>query len=217
MHPPAWTPRGHLPLDQALDTIDQLVVRQSKDWAEVFTDFEAANRYAVVTPDGTLAAMMLERSEGAGGFFLRWFLKAGRPFQMGVYAYETPHAAALWFNRPWTWFLSRIEVSDGQGRPLGVVRQRWAWFRRRFDVEGPDGRPLARIMGPLLRPWTFLIRAPWGERELGRIAKQWPGGFGEFLTDADTYVIAMPEGAALRRLVLAAAVLIDFKYFENRD
>jgi hypothetical protein len=217
MRPPVMMPTTHLPLDRTLDASDRLVVRQAKDWAEVFTDFESANRYALLTPDGALAGMMVERADGAASFFGRWFLKAARPFEMGVYAYESPHFPALWFRRPWTWFLSRIEVADGQGRPLGVIQQRWSWIRRTFDLQAADGRPLARLVGPIWKPWTFVFQAAFGGRELGRIEKRWPGSLGEWVTDADTYLLTPPAGApALRRLALAAAVLVDFKYFENR-
>lgn len=215
--PPARFPSQHLPLAEALDRADRLVVRQSRDWVELVA-FEAANKYALLTPDGALAGMMLEEQGGAGAFLTRWWLKANRPFDMGVYAYEDPRAPLLRFHRPWTWFFSRIEVSDGAGRPLGVVRRRWSWLRRTFDVEAPDGRLLARLVGPLLHPWTFVLREPRTGAELGRIAKEWTGSVSEWVTDADTFLVVLPEGQpALRRLALAAAVLVDFMYFEGRD
>jgi hypothetical protein len=40
----------------------------------------------------------------------------------------------------------------------------------------------------------------------------------EAFTDADTFLVTLPSGdAALRRLLVGAAALIDFKFFEKDD
>ena len=136
---------------------------------------------------------------------------------VGIFS-TTGRSPALVVRRPWTWFFSRVEVADGDARPLGTVRERFTPFRRSFDVEPPDGRLLARIVGPFFRPWTFLVRSAADTRELGRIEKRWSGVLTEALTDADTYLVTLPLGdPALRRLTLGAAVLIDYRFFEGRD
>jgi hypothetical protein len=53
---------------------------------------------------------------------------------------------------------------------------------------------------------------------VGRIEKKWSGAFTEIFTDADTFLVTLPQGdATLRALVLAAAVLVDFVWFEHRS
>jgi uncharacterized protein YxjI len=205
-------PTAEVPLAQALDARRRVIVRQARDWTELL-DLKAPNRYALLTEDGALAGMA---AEYPGSFLLRWWLKARRPFEMGIYASEERRYPAIRLRRPWTWFLSRLEVLDADGRPLGVVRERLSLLRRRFDLEAPDGRVLARIVGPFWRPWTFVLRAATGERELGRIEKRWSGVVSEVLTDADTFLVTLPEGDPdLRRLALAAAILVDFRFFEK--
>jgi uncharacterized protein YxjI len=207
-------PTARVPLSDVLDHGQRIVVRQARDWVELL-DVEAVNRYALLTEGGALAGMALETP---GNFLLRWILKARRPFEMGIFAGEADAAPVLQLRRPWTWFFGRVEVADAGGRPLGVVRERFAWFRRRFDVEAPDGRLLARIVGPFFRPWTFLVHAPEGARELGRIEKKWSGAVSELFTDADTFLVTLPaDDPRLRRLVLGAAILVDFRFFENTD
>jgi uncharacterized protein YxjI len=209
-----------VPLAHALDQEPRLVVRQARHLPEILTGFEQANRYAIHDERGALAGLASERGEGAGEFFARWFLRGARPFRMEIYDAADPARTVLRLWRPWRWFLARLEVADGDGRPLGVVRQRFSWLRRRLDVEGPGGRLLGRLVGPLLHPWTFrVLGGPEGaEREVGRIEKRWSGLLTETFTTADTFLLTLPRGDPdLRRLVLAASILVDFRWFERRD
>ena len=224
MPSPTWQPTipgSSLPLAQAIDTEHRLVVRQRREWLELFTDFEQANKYAVQTEGGAVVGWALEKPGGWGRFFARSFLKAMRPFELMFFPPEGPVGGAeISLRRPWTWFFAEVSVWGRDGRPLGKVRQRWGWVRRRLDVETPDGRTVARIVGPLLHPWTFIAeQGPEGNpREAGRIEKQWGGLLKEGLTDADTFLVAFGAvDPTYRRLLLAAAILIDFRWFEGRD
>ncbi|HSN90777.1 MAG TPA: phospholipid scramblase-related protein [Anaeromyxobacteraceae bacterium] len=209
-----------VPLDRALEEEPRLGVRQARHLAEMLTGFERANRYAIHDERGALAGLASERGEGAGELAARWFLRGARPFRMDVYDAESPQRTVLRLVRPWRWFLARLEVADGEGRPVGVVRQRFSWLRRRLDLEDSGGRLRASLVGPILHPWTFrLLAGPRGaEREIGRIEKRWSGLLTEAFSTADTFLVTLPRGEPdLRRLVLAAAILVDFRWFERRD
>jgi uncharacterized protein YxjI len=209
----APVPTARVPLADLLASARRVVVRQSRDWTEVIA-FEAANRYALLDESGALAGMALEHP---GSFILRSFLKANRPFEMDVRDTSGGDRILLQFRRPWRWLFSRLEVAEGGGRAIGAIQERFAFFKRRFDVEGPDGRVLARITGPFWKPWTFLLQAAEADRELGRIEKKWSGAVSEVFTDADTFLVTLPQDPALRPLALGAAILIDFKFFEDKD
>jgi hypothetical protein len=209
-----------VPFATSLAQAPRLVVKQRRNLLENFTGVEARGRYAVHTEQGAFTAGFAEHSEGAGAFLARWFLKANRPFTMGLYPSEHADRPLLVLQRPWRWFFAHLEVRRADGGVLGRVQQRWGWFRKRLDVEAPDGRLLARLTGPLLRPWTVLVEVgPEGAaREVGRIEKKWSGLFREAFTDSDTFLVTLPSGdARLRQLVLAAAVLVDFLWFEHRE
>jgi catechol 2,3-dioxygenase-like lactoylglutathione lyase family enzyme len=218
---PSWQPGQSVPLPQALDSERRLVLRQRRDLLAVFTGFEQANKYALQTEQGAVAGWALEKPGGIGRFLTRSFLKAMRPFELMLFPAEGPSARPeLSLRRPWTWFFAEVSVWDRDGRPLGKVRQRWAWIRRRLDIEGPDGRLIARIVGPLLHPWTFIAeRGPEGAgREVGRIEKKWGGLLKEGFTDADTFVVTFGDpDPTFRRLLFAAAILVDFRWFEKSD
>lgn len=216
-----WPPAGSVPLARALDEERRLFVRQRKEWLEVFTGFEQANKYALVTEGGALAGWALEKPGGFGRFLARSLLKNMRPFELMVFPAEGPSAPAeLSVRRPFTWYFARLYVWDRDGQPIGQVRQRWSWIRRRLDLETPDGRTVARIVGPLLHPWTFIAqRGPEGaSREAGRVEKKWGGLLKEAFTDADTYLVTFGDpDRTFRRLFLAAALLIDSRWFEGSD
>ena len=214
-------PTATVPFSAALAQAPRLVVQQKRTMLENFTGLEARGRFAVYTADGAFTAGFAEHADGVGAFMGRFFLKARRPFVMGLYPAEHPDRPILLLDRPWTWWLSELTLSAAAGgRVLGRVRQRWGWFHKRLDLEGPDGRVLARFIGPVLRPWTLLLQVgpESNPREVGRVEKTWSGAFTEIFTDADNFLVTLPPGdATLRALVLAAAVLIDFIWFEHHD
>ena len=72
-----------------------------------------------------------------------------------------------------------------------------------------------QLYGPILHPWTFIIRI--GDREVGKITKKWSGLLKEAFTKADNFGITFPTGVDLIRksLLLGAVFLIDFVHFER--
>jgi len=70
---------------QLLDTIKGLVISQKKEWGEILTDFETNNRYVVLDPSGRELYMAVEED---GSMFLRFFLKALRPFEINIRRFD---------------------------------------------------------------------------------------------------------------------------------
>ena len=197
-----------------LASTQSLVVAQQKEMLEAFTGFETKNRYVVQLPTGQPALYAAETGEGAGAALLRTFLKNKRPFTMSLM--DTMGQPALQLRRPWTWFFSKMHVTDGSEMPVGTIQQRFAFFARRFDVLDQNGQLVAQLHGPFFRPWTFRVVVQ--GQDIGKISKKWSGLLQEAFTDADTFGVefspSMPP--SLRSLVLAATFLIDFLYFENK-
>jgi uncharacterized protein YxjI len=191
-----------------------LRVQQKKEWGEILTGFEGANRYQVIGDDGQPLYFAGEVGSGLGLFLLRSFLKANRPFTLELKT--SGGATALRLERPWRWFFSSMAVKDGAGRHLGGIQQRFSFFQKLYDVLGPSGEVLARLRGPLFKPWTFIIEE--SGREVGRIQKKWSGFGKEMFTDADNFGVTFADvrDARLRVLAVAATFLIDFVHFENR-
>lgn len=191
-----------------------LRVRQVKEWGEILMGFEGRNRYEVVGDDGHPLFFAGEVGSGVGLFLLRSFLKAKRPFTMELKSARGETLLRL--VRPWRFWLSRMEVEDGEGRHLGSIQQRFRFFTRAYDVLGPGGEEVAHLAGPFFRPWTFVVEQQ--GREVGTIAKRWSGFGKEMFTDADNFGVRFDglQDAQVRTLVVAATFLIDFVHFENK-
>lgn len=198
----------------AVISTESLIVRQQKEFTEVFTSIETKNQYSVELPNGQVVLHVAETGGGAMEFLSRNFLKNKRPFRMMLHD-AAGGSSAMELHRPWRWFLSRLDVVDGGGRPMGSVQQRFAMLSKRFSVLDPSGNEVAVLHGPLLRPWTFRVLVQ--EQEVGKITKEWSGVLKEVFTDADTFGVQFSPAMnpQLRSLVLAATFLIDFLYFEN--
>ncbi|MFL5345315.1 MAG: phospholipid scramblase-related protein [Hyalangium sp.] len=192
-----------------------LRVRQKKEWGEILTGIETHNRYMVVGDDDQPLFFVGEVGDSVSAFLLRMFLKASRPFTLEL---KTPDGAILLrLKRPWHWWLSRLNVEDGMGRPLGSIQQRFAFFERLYEVRDASGEVLAMLRGPFFKPWTFNVEQ--NGREVGKIQKQWSGLGKELFTSADNFGVTFGaiEDPRLRTLVVATTFLIDFVHFEKRD
>jgi uncharacterized protein YxjI len=194
---------------------DALRVRQVREWSELLSPLEHRNRYEV---RGSLDEPLLYAGEvgsGMGRALLRSFLKARRPFTLELR--NPAGAVVLRLVRPFRLLLSRLRVEDREGHVLGEVRQRFRLLRRTYDVVDPQGQPLARLVGPLLRPWTFHLERK--GRPLATIQKRWRGLGVELLTDADSFGVRFEpalQDPTLRLLTLAATFLVDFVHFEKK-
>jgi hypothetical protein len=197
---------------ERLTSTRALLIHQQKEWGEIFTGFEVANRYVLHEENGD---PILWAAEVGGNWFIRQFLRQMRPFT--IHLVDGNQQQVLEFRRPWRWFFHEVSIYDAEGRLLGTVRRRWSWLRRVFDVQDAAGNVIYELFGPLLHPWTFHIRRD--AQELGRITKNWSGMLTEMFTRADKFGIVYPEtaDAAQRAILLGAVFLIDFAYFEKKQ
>jgi hypothetical protein len=78
-----------------------------------------------------------------------------------------------------------------------------------------SGKEIFHLLGPLLKPWTFVIVKD--HIEVGTISKKWSGLMKEGFTDADNFKIVFPEewNIESKALLLGAVFLIDFVHFEK--
>jgi uncharacterized protein YxjI len=190
--------------------LDTLVIQQRKSWGEILTGWEVKNSYAVL--DGTGDEVYVAAETG-GSMFFRLLLKALRPFT--IHILEAEGRAVLRLNRPFRLYFHTLEVHSADGRRLGRVDRRFSLVRRRYTVYDDTGQERFQLFGPLLRPWTFLIRA--GGEEVGRITKRWTGMLKESLSDADNFALSFPAELQLQHksVLLGAVFLIDFVHFEK--
>jgi uncharacterized protein YxjI len=196
---------------EELSSVNQLVVRQKKEWGEIFTGFETKNRYVVQDTDG---ADMFYAAEIGGSMLLRFFLKAMRPFEVAIMS--PSGSTVIRVKRPFKFYFHKAEICDGQGNHLGTIQKRFSLLRRCYSVLDANEQEVCELFGPILHPWTFNIVKE-GQNQ-GKITKKWSGLLKESFSDADNFGIEFPAGAppSLKGLLLGAVFLIDFVHFENK-
>lgn len=196
---------------ERLSSLNALIVTQKKEWGEILTGFETKNKYAVLDPSGN---ELFAAVEEGGSTLLRFFLKALRPFEINIYTFE--NKLVLKLKRPFRFYFHELHITDAHGKPLGTIQRRFSLLRRIYSVLSISGDEIFQLFGPILHPWTFLIKKE--EQEYGKITKKWSGLAKEGFTDADNFGITFPATLEVKKkaLLLGAVFLIDFVHFENK-
>lgn len=202
-------------LREALESSGELFVRQRKEWSEIVIDLEARNRYQVMDSSGGTLGAIAEVATGFSAFLARSFLGSHRPLDVRVI--EGDGSELLCLRRAFFWLFSSLTVERADGARLGSVERRFGILHRKYDLLDEYDRCFARVNAPRWRIWTFPVV---GEDGVSRavISKKWGGALREIFTDADTYRLAFESDGwspGQRSLVFAAAIAIDFDFFEN--
>ena len=193
--------------------VEGLVVSQKKEWAEVLTGFETANKYTVLDSAGNVLYVAAEEGGGFGTMLGRWILKSMRPFKVSVMTSEGQ--AVMRAMRPFRFIYHELKVHNEKGELLGTIVRQFSILRRIYTVTGPTGQEVCQLFGPMLHPWTFEIRR--GEEKLGEITKKWGGVLTEGFTDADNFGVTLRKewDVNTKAVFLGAVFLIDFVHFEK--
>ena len=195
-----------------LANYQELVVRQTREMLEIFTGFETANRYRILTPEGEEAMFGYEES----GMLSRQFMGSHRPLSLHVV--DNNGQPILNANRNFFWFFSHLNVQDGSGKPIGSLHRKFGMLHRKFALLDSGGQQIAGLNGSLFRRYTFTLNNASGQ-EMGRIVKQWGGILREGFTDADTFSIQFSDverSQEIRLLLIASAFAIDLDFFESK-
>lgn len=191
------------------------VDQHKRSWWEILFGFEQRNQYAF-TVNGQHRGHVVEQGTFLWDRIKRIILGSRRPLQLLVSsANDQP---ALTMARPFYWILSKMSVTGPDVKAIGTVVKRWSFFRKQYELlEG--GRPFARISSGLFKIWTFPVYDMSGA-QIATISKKWGGLLKEYISDADKFGISFESTrltSAQKVVVFAAALSIDFDYFENNQ
>lgn len=195
---------------EKLKAAEGLVVQQKKEWAEIITDFETKNRYAVLDTSGRQLYWAAEESS----VMARLFLKTLRPFSMHLLSMDGQPVVKV--VKPFRFYFHEMEILNSEGKLLGSVKREFSVLTKHLTVMDARGGVLYDILAPVLHPWTFKISKDGAEP--GEIVKNWSGLAKETFTDADNFSVKFPGGADAEQkaVLLGALFLIDIMYFENK-
>ena len=204
-------------LRDLVEHANQYFIRQKKEWTEILIDFETRNQYQVLDEDQNEVGTISEVSSGIGGFMKRNVFGSHRSLDVRVH--DADGSAVVRLARPFFWLFSSLDVLAEGGAKLGTVERRFGLIRKKYDLLDEHGHCFAKISSPLWRLWTFPAEH---EREGGtaEVSKKRGGALREIFADADTFRVAIESGtwtATERWVLFAAAISIDFDFFENNQ
>jgi uncharacterized protein YxjI len=172
--------------------------------------FRAANQFDVLDPaTGQVVLHCREPHLGALTKLLRFTdYKRMTPFDVRV---TTPDGTpVLTVRRGVSFFLSKVDVLDGQGVRVGGFKQKLFSIGGKFDVLDHADRPLCTLKGKWTG-WDYRFLTP--DREYAHVDKKWSGLGKELFTSADNYMLKIaddvPPDHPVRMLVLGAVLCID--------
>jgi len=204
-------------LRKVLETAEQYFVHQQKEWTEILVDFETRNQYEVLDIEGHAVGTISEVSSGVGGFLKRNLYGSHRSLDVRVH--EVGGQPVLRLSRPFFLWFSALDVFEEGGAKLGRVERRFGILYKKYDLLDAQDRCFAEIRSPLWRLWTFPVRHVNGAAE-ATISKKWGGALREVFADADTFRVAFEAGTwggTERAVLFAAAISIDFDFFEENQ
>jgi uncharacterized protein YxjI len=176
--------------------------------------FKFTNAYKVYDTEGEIG--LITQKLTTGQKMLRLLLKkAMLPFKLEIIDLEGEVLVSM--QRGWTFWMSKITLTDSKGDLLGSIKQKFVFFKPTFKILDEAGLEIATISGDW-KGWNFLIVDTAGNT-IGTITKKWNGILKEAFTPADKYVVdIVPEYAEDKKkmAIVSCAVTIDMVLKESK-
>lgn len=177
--------------------------------------FKFGNTYKVFNDKGEDIGTINQKLT-IGQKILRLFLKKPMlPFLLEIRNSQDQLEASI--TRGWTFFLSKIEIKDGNGEVIGIIKQKFKLFKPTFKIYDQADQLIAEISGDW-KAWNFTIFDALNN-QIGSISKKWAGAMKEIFTTADKYNVHIDSVHANQKnkiAILASAITIDMVLKESK-
>ena len=177
--------------------------------------FKFENTYKVYNDKGEDVGTINQKLT-TGQKILRLFLKKPMlPFLLEIRNSQDQLEASI--TRGWTFFLSKIEIKDGNGEVIGIIKQKFKLFKPTFKIYDQADQLIAEISGDW-KAWNFTIFDALNN-QIGSISKKWAGAIKEIFTSADKYNVHIDTIYANQKnkiAILASAITIDMVLKESK-
>ncbi|MDJ1499323.1 phospholipid scramblase-related protein [Xanthocytophaga agilis] len=178
-----------------------------------FLKFE--NEYKVFDESGASTGAVLQKIS-FGQKLLRLLVnKAMLPFKLDFVNVDNVVEASL--SRGWTFFMSKLTVTDGTGTSIATIKQKFKFFKPTFRIFDSTETQIAEITGDW-KAWNFSIKDMNGN-EIGIISKKWGGLAKEVFTSADKYNVSITvplKNEDHKKAILSCAIAIDMILKETK-
>ncbi|PAA47779.1 hypothetical protein BOX15_Mlig026026g3 [Macrostomum lignano] len=215
-----------------LAALEKIQVKQKVELIEAVTGFETNNEYEI--KDG--AGVTFLRAKESTGLCGRMCCGAHRAFTINI---TDPNGRnVIRVVRDYKCFFigqccsccsccrDSVTVEAPQGNIVGFVLQQCSACNANFTIRDSHGMVVLHLKGPCYcgcrcpgQKYTFRMMSSDETHEVGRLHKEWAGFAKEILTDADTFLLEVPQDMAVetKATLVAAVLLIDFMFFEDNS
>jgi len=177
--------------------------------------FKFANTYQVFDETGTNIGSINQKLT-LGQKLLRLLInKKMLPFKLEIK--DSNRALLGTISRGWTFFMSKILLTSGDGKTIGTVNQKFKFFKPTFRIFNHEEKQIAEINGDW-KAWNFVIKDEAGS-QIGTISKKWAGVLKEVFTTADKYNVNIdPSYSNMMNkiVILSSAITIDMVLKESQ-
>ncbi|XP_060571306.1 uncharacterized protein LOC132729545 [Ruditapes philippinarum] len=239
--PPVWMPKpatGAPNCPQGLEyltQIDQILIKQKIELMELFTNWEAKNKYRILNTLGQQVYLPKRVSKMYNYLYftlksetcMRQCCRENRSFTMHITDNLDHEVIRLqrefrcWKESNWCAFSDccahKIAVEAPVGTVVGYVQQRPSFMAPKYKIMDADEKDVLYIEGPCCVfqgcpcDVNFTIfSATDGETEVGKIQKQWGNLLQEMFTSADNFGVTFPMDldVKMKAVMLGATFLI---------
>lgn len=177
--------------------------------------FKFENAYSIYDENGLSIGSVRQKLSLKQKLMRMVLNKAMLPFLLEIKNQNDETEASI--SRGWTFFMSKIKISDAHGNQIGSIRQKFKLFQPTFKVFDANEHQIAEISGDW-KAWNFIIKDE-NSNQIGTISKKWAGAMKEVFTSADKYNVYLDSGYSdknRRIAVLAGAITIDMVLKESK-
>jgi uncharacterized protein YxjI len=179
---------------------------------------ELTDEYRVRDEEGNDIGYIREEGQSTLKKAARLLTDLDQFFTHRLAMYDKDGTKVVELLRPRKVFKSRVEITHGDGRPVGVIVQQNVFGKKKFGLQSATGEQLGQINAENWRAWDFAIEDMTGQ-EVGRITKKWAGLLREGFTTADNYVLEITGGVSddLRLMMLGSAAGVDLALKQDEN
>jgi Zn-finger nucleic acid-binding protein len=207
--------RSNSPFVQLLANAEALLVRQRFEGWELFTNFDARNKYEILDQNGRTVAHAAEQNKGFLGFLGRNIL--GQFRRIEIFVFDADRQLIARAILPFRLLFRRMDVVDAAGRNIGCLERRFSLTSTYYSVHDARGSEIMEMKRPWFRFWKFTVSVQ--GRELALVEKKWSGALRELFTNEDFFKVTFSReliGNSNRMLVLLGALIVDLVHFEHK-
>ncbi|KZC14797.1 Phospholipid scramblase 2, partial [Dufourea novaeangliae] len=216
------TPRSQLSTlsgTHFLGNVEQLEIQQIVDLSTLLGRTERGFQYRVKVPKAESLFLAIETKHENRSTIFNWSKLIRGDFSLNILDQCGEPAFIMKINSRWSYTLNKLrKITVGSTNLIGTVEQNFSIIGPSFTVYDPARNELCNIFGPnvcgccMYKEAQFQVISVDGTHQIASLMHQWNNSLHDY-----TLLITFPADTdvKLKSLLLAAAFLVEYMYFEK--